>query len=73
MAMRSAMIYLEIECEVPYREVVATYGEDADGNRGIRLVELEQDGAVIIHTADLPEAVREWAKAEAVKQWEETR
>ena len=72
--MRTAMIYLEIECEVPYRESIdAQYGADADGNRGIRLVELEQDGAVIIHTADLPEAVREWAKAEAVKQWEETR
>ena len=72
--MRTAMIYLEIECEVPYREwVEKNYGADADGNRGIRLVELEQDGAVIIHTADLPEAVREWAKAEAVKQWEETR
>lgn len=70
MANRTAMVYLEIEVEVPFREVVDNnFGADADGNRGERRTFIEQDGEVIIHTANLPEAVREWAKEEAARQW----
>ena len=62
------MITVSMECEVYFQEVKSSYGEDADGNRGI--VEVERIPLwVEVHTI-VPKGVEQWAKLAALDQFE---
>lgn len=65
----SRTITVEIEVEIPFRKVVETYGEDADGNRGTRVVEYVPETALVL--TRVPKAVEEWAKVEALTIFKE--
>lgn len=66
----SRTITVEIEVEIPFRKVVETYGEDADGNRGMRTVEYVPETPLVL--TRVPKAVEEWAKTEAIDKFNRT-
>lgn len=54
------------QVELEYARIVEpNYGADADGNRGMRLVEIE------VTWVDPDPRIPEWAKREAVKRFED--
>ena len=62
------IVTVQLECTVHYQETSGTYGDDADGNRGI--VEVERIPLrVEVHTV-VPKGVEQWAKAAALDQFE---
>jgi len=64
----SKMVTVELECEVHFQEVKSTYGEDADGNRGI--VEVERIPLwAEVHTV-VPKVVEDWAKVMALDRFD---
>jgi hypothetical protein len=61
-------IIVQLECTVHYQETSGTYGDDADGNRGITEVE-RIPLWVEVHTI-VPKGVEQWAKLAALDQFE---
>ncbi len=68
---QSRTIEVTIPCEVFYEEIVdKSYGEDADGNRGTRVVEYVPETALVL--TRVPKAVEEWATTEAIDKFNRT-
>ncbi len=67
---QSRTIEVIIEVEIPFHKSVENdYGADADGNRGMRVVEYVPETALVL--TRVPKAVEEWAKVEALDLFQE--
>jgi hypothetical protein len=68
--MPSKIVTIEFEVEVEYQDVHESYGEDADGNRGIEITDRIPLFCTVLNK-DVPKEVQAYLKVLAIEKFEE--